>query len=211
LRTLTMGADSAPCTRVRQFAFAVRVAAARRHGECGQQERERWRTKLCKHARTLAWLVESQRQLSVGLASALQDVTTLRVGPVHVTGAGLVVARLPNYLRAHVQVALPRPFFCFTACATEFIGEAHYVGGPSACVRNCRKEHMEMDSFVFMGEYSSACVCRLVRKEAQSAQRDDGRSSGSVGAVAGVMTQIRETRAAAGAVVGAAGATIVSP
>ncbi|HKO94317.1 MAG TPA: hypothetical protein VJU61_24355 [Polyangiaceae bacterium] len=106
---------------------------------------------------------------------------------------------------------LPAVLLCFTACATEFIGEAHYVGGPSACVRNCRKNHMEMDSFVFMGEYSSACVCRLVRKDAQSAQYDDGRSSGSVGAVAGVMTQIREARAAAGALAGAAGAIAVSP
>lgn len=106
---------------------------------------------------------------------------------------------------------VPLVLLSLTACATEFLGEAHYVGGPSACVRNCRKEHMEMDSFVFMGEYSSACVCRLVRRETQSAQHDDTRSSGSVGAVAGVMTQIRAQRAAGAAIAGGAAAASMSP
>jgi len=44
-------------------------------------------------------------------------------------------------------------------CATSFTGDAHYPGGARACFAKCASEQMQMSGFVYMGEYSSACVC----------------------------------------------------
>ena len=44
-------------------------------------------------------------------------------------------------------------------CATSFTGDAHVPGGRSGCASKCAAEGMTMSGLVFMGEYSSACIC----------------------------------------------------
>lgn len=71
-------------------------------------------------------------------------------------------------------------------CATNFQGSAH-VGGAAACARRCSAQGMELAGIVYMGDYSSACVCEVPGRSV---------SPGSVaastgGAVAGVAMQSR--------------------
>ena len=46
-------------------------------------------------------------------------------------------------------------------CATSFTGSAHIEGGRQACESRCRGQGMETAGMVYMGEYSSACVCEV--------------------------------------------------
>lgn len=43
-------------------------------------------------------------------------------------------------------------------CTTTFEGDAHFPGGASACQAQCEQDDLEMASFVYVGEFSSACV-----------------------------------------------------
>ncbi|MDF2697874.1 MAG: hypothetical protein K0S65_6257 [Labilithrix sp.] len=73
------------------------------------------------------------------------------------------------------------------ACATSFTGEAHFPGGPRGCAEQCAKDGMEMASFVYAGEFSSACVC-----QPRGAGRSPAASTeAGTSAIVGVMTQMR--------------------
>ncbi|HKU37387.1 MAG TPA: hypothetical protein VJR89_04550 [Polyangiales bacterium] len=54
-------------------------------------------------------------------------------------------------------------------CATTFTGSAMVEGGRSGCERKCSTIGLQMQAFVFMGEYSSACVCEAAGKAASAA------------------------------------------
>ena len=67
-------------------------------------------------------------------------------------------------------VALTLSFPLMLGCATTaFAGAARVEGGPRGCYHKCRDQRMEMESFVYMGEYSTACVCRLRPRRAVAA------------------------------------------
>ena len=54
-----------------------------------------------------------------------------------------------------------------------------------------------MTSFVYVGEYSDACVCGLRQQQGQSSQEEH--TGADVAAVAGVITQVREAQEQAAA------------
>lgn len=72
------------------------------------------------------------------------------------------------------------------ACKTEFYGSAHI--DPSACQLKCDDAHLEMQGMVYMGEYSSACICGVPRPASPPASAAAGAVTG---AVAGVVMQMR--------------------
>jgi hypothetical protein len=76
---------------------------------------------------------------------------------------------------------------------TNFEGEAKFPGGARGCYDKCREIGMSMASYVFVGEYSTGCVCEPLRapgpQPTPAAQR--GSESSSVAAAAGVVMQMR--------------------
>jgi len=91
-----------------------------------------------------------------------------------------------NFKRAWIALGLALSTF---GCATTFTGSAHIDGRP-ACEHQCRSEGMELAGMVYMGEYSSACVCQV---PGQSASTNDvllgGAAATSGGAVAALTAQ----------------------
>lgn len=84
-------------------------------------------------------------------------------------------------------------------CATTFQGDAYFPGGAPARLSHCASANMEMDSFVYMGEYSTACVCRL-KTAGGPAQSSGGAAAATSGAaVAGVVTQRQRATGASAA------------
>ena len=72
-----------------------------------------------------------------------------------------------------------------SGCATTFTGSAQVEGGRAGCEKKCSAIGLQMQAFVFMGEYSSACVCDV---PGPAAQADN---SGSKAALAmGALTQL---------------------
>ena len=82
-------------------------------------------------------------------------------------------------------------------CATSFQGEAKFPGGPRACFKRCKAAGLEMSSFVYVGEYSTGCVCGLkASMRSASASERDATAATSAAAV-GVVLQMRRAQAAA--------------
>src|SRR5262245_56175312 len=76
---------------------------------------------------------------------------------------------------------------------TSFEGEAKFPGGPRGCYQRCQAEQLEMASFVYVGEYSSACACQLRRTG--PAASNETVSSAVVAAAAGSELQRRRIAA----------------
>lgn len=77
-----------------------------------------------------------------------------------------------------------------SACATNFTGSAHVDGGAQGCSAKCSAQGMDVAGMVFMGEYTSGCVCAARGKTASS--RTDllaAAAGGAGGSSAGVMMQ----------------------
>lgn len=53
-------------------------------------------------------------------------------------------------------------------CTTSFTGSAQVEGGRPGCEAKCASIGMEMQAFVFMGEYSTACVCEVPGRATQA-------------------------------------------
>ncbi len=78
-----------------------------------------------------------------------------------------------------------------SGCATTFTGSPHVEDGRAGCEKKCKGQGMEVAGMVYMGEYSSACVCEVPGHQA-SRQRLLYAASGSVGGgVVGVELQRR--------------------
>jgi len=77
-------------------------------------------------------------------------------------------------------------------CATSFTGNAHVENGRAGCEEKCKGQGMQVAGMVYMGEYSSACVCEVPRGSASSSRREFllGSAAASGGAV-GVIMQMR--------------------
>lgn len=88
---------------------------------------------------------------------------------------------------------------------TEFHGDARFPGGARGCYEKCAMFDMEMATFVYVGEHSTACACKPVKAHpsAGATSNDDEQDDGTEGAVtataAGVVVQARAAEAAAAA------------
>lgn len=76
---------------------------------------------------------------------------------------------------------------------TAFEGSAQFPGGALGCFKQCQKVGMEMASYVYVGEYSTACACRpkLATTQEVSVQEDAADEASMVAASAGVEVQRR--------------------
>jgi hypothetical protein len=83
--------------------------------------------------------------------------------------------------------------FVLLGCATSFTGDPHFPDGPKGCSDKCSKDGMVMGSFVYVGEYSDACVCqpRGASGATSSAATSQSDTAGAVAATAGVVMQMR--------------------
>jgi hypothetical protein len=81
-------------------------------------------------------------------------------------------------------------------CATSFTGSPHIENGRAGCEEKCKGQGMQVAGMVYMGEYSSACVCEVPRGAAQLSRREVlvASAGGVGGAAAGVMMQMRRAQ-----------------
>lgn len=73
-------------------------------------------------------------------------------------------------------------------CATNFTGSAHIEGGRAACEQKCAGQGLAMTGLVYMGEYSSACVCEVPGRATAGGL---GGQASVAGGTAGVMMQMQ--------------------
>jgi hypothetical protein len=73
-----------------------------------------------------------------------------------------------------------------SACATAFTGSAHIEGGRAGCQKKCAGQGLAMSGLVYMGEYSSACVCSVPGATNSAA------AASVAGGAAGVVMQMRQ-------------------
>lgn len=74
-------------------------------------------------------------------------------------------------------------------CQTQFTGSPHIE--PAACQTRCKGINMQMSGMLYMGEYSSACLCELPKPGVPTATAS---ASGAAGAAAGVVMQTSRDR-----------------
>jgi hypothetical protein len=77
-------------------------------------------------------------------------------------------------------------------CATSFTGNAHVENGRAGCEEKCKGQGMQVAGMVYMGEYSSACVCEVPHGSASSRREFLLGSAASSGGVVGVVLQRRQ-------------------
>lgn len=76
-------------------------------------------------------------------------------------------------------------------CTTQFIGDPHI--SPAACQARCAQSNLQMAGMVYMGEYSSACICEVGKAGGPAGLA----SAGALGAAPGVIMQMQREQAAA--------------
>ncbi len=79
-------------------------------------------------------------------------------------------------------------------CATSFTGSPHVENGRSGCESKCKGQGMEVAGMVYMGEYSSACVCEVPGQHASQRRMLVGASGAVAGGVAGVEMQRQQAQ-----------------
>jgi hypothetical protein len=83
-----------------------------------------------------------------------------------------------------------------TGCATAFAGSPH-AGGRAGCEAKCKEQGMSLAGMVFMGEYTSGCVCTLPGQAASARQHVVGISEAAAAAGGtGVMMQMKRAERA---------------
>jgi hypothetical protein len=82
-------------------------------------------------------------------------------------------------------------FFLIGGCATSFTGSPHVENGRQGCEAKCRSQGMEVGGMVYMGEYTSGCVCVV---PGQSASRKSTLMAASEGAGAGAVGVVMQMR-----------------
>lgn len=55
-----------------------------------------------------------------------------------------------------------------SGCPTSFTGNAHVSDGKAGCERKCKQSGLRFSGMVFLGEYSSACMCEPKQASAPS-------------------------------------------
>ena len=79
-----------------------------------------------------------------------------------------------------------------SGCATAFMGSPHVEGGRTGCEAKCRGQGMAVAGMVYMGEYSSACVCEVPGGGSAHAQMLDSATAACGGAAVAVEMQRRQ-------------------
>jgi hypothetical protein len=79
-----------------------------------------------------------------------------------------------------------------SACVTSFQGSPHVEGGRQGCEAKCRGQGMAVAGMVYMGEYSSACVCEVPGAAGGHASLLNGGAAASGGAVVAVEMRRRQ-------------------
>lgn len=79
---------------------------------------------------------------------------------------------------------------------TSFQGGSKFPGGAEACFHRCREQRMEMASFVYVGEFSTACACRLqtVAMPTPAAGAPNAAAGDDAGAVVAAATGVEMQR-----------------
>lgn len=77
-------------------------------------------------------------------------------------------------------------------CQTQFVGDPHI--SPAACQARCAQSNLQMAGMVYMGEYSSACICEVAKQAGAQASLE---APGALGAAPGVIMQMRRAQARA--------------
>jgi hypothetical protein len=79
-----------------------------------------------------------------------------------------------------------------SGCATTFTGDPHIESGRSGCESKCSGQGMALAGMVFMGEYTSGCICAAPGQGARVREQllaGAGASAGAAGA--GVAMQMQ--------------------
>ncbi len=79
--------------------------------------------------------------------------------------------------------------FFVVGCQTRFEGDPHV--SPAACQQKCASVNMRVSGMVFMGEYSSACLCEVANAQPSTAAA----GAAAVGGAVGVVMQTRNAQA----------------
>src|SRR5262245_55388043 len=74
-------------------------------------------------------------------------------------------------------------------CQTQFTGSPHI--DPATCQAKCAGDRLVMAGMIYMGEYSSACLCEIPRAPMAPPTAAPGASGAAAGAAAGVVMQMR--------------------
>ena len=83
---------------------------------------------------------------------------------------------------------------CTTVPTTEFKGGSRFPGGALGCFNQCVKLGMEMATYVYVGEYSTACACKP--KLAGGAQVSSQADAEGAVAAASAGVELQQRRAA---------------
>lgn len=78
-------------------------------------------------------------------------------------------------------------------CNTQFTGDPHI--SPAACQARCAQSNLQMAGMVYMGEYSSACICEVGKAGVPAGVA----VAGALGAAPGVILQMQREQAQAAA------------
>lgn len=77
-------------------------------------------------------------------------------------------------------------------CATSFTGDPHIENGRAGCEAKCKGQGMALAGMVFMGEYTSGCVCAVPGQSAAAGGQLFAAAQAGAGAgSAGVVLQMR--------------------
>lgn len=98
------------------------------------------------------------------------------------------------------------------ASPTSFEGEAKFPGGLDGCRRQCAARQLDFGSFIYIGEYSTACACKAPAARGIAGAAPEAAGSGDeeaavAAAVSGAELQrrrIQQQQAIQGGVVGPA-------
>lgn len=74
-------------------------------------------------------------------------------------------------------------------CRTEFYGSPHI--DPGTCQQKCGAANLQMAGMVYMGEYSSACICEIPHPPPAAAPGAATTSAGVTGVAVAVIDQMR--------------------
>jgi hypothetical protein len=81
--------------------------------------------------------------------------------------------------------------------ATEFTGSAHVEQGRAGCERKCAGQGLAMTGMVYMGEYSSACMCEVPGAATAGGSATSAAAGGAASGVAMQMRRVQEQQRAA--------------
>lgn len=89
-------------------------------------------------------------------------------------------------------IKLPLFILFIGGCATNFTGSPHVEDGRKGCEAKCTSQGMEVAGMVYMGEYTSGCVCSVPGQSASSRKLMMASASGAGAGAAGVVMQKRK-------------------